>query len=102
MSPAGHSSAHAAVKVIGAPKPANPPAPGPPGPAPASDSWYTKQQTWPAEQCCELEHESEDPEQEPADVQVSDGAANPPPSPPPNPPGPNAPASGAAGAAGAA
>ena|SRR5579859_1223453 len=91
MSPAGQVSAHWALKVIiaGAPKPPKPPRPpaGPPGAAPASEAWYTKQQTCPLEQCCELEHESEEPEHEPADVHIGMGAK------PPNPPSPGGPAS---------
>src|ERR1700722_2814586 len=88
MSPAGQSSAHCALNIIDAPTPAN--APAPPA-APASDGWYAKQQTCPPEQCCVLEHASDDPAHEPADVQLSAGAA---PAPKGNPPAaPLAPAS---------
>jgi hypothetical protein len=89
MSPAGQSSAHCALNAIGAPKPAN--APAPPAAAPASDGWYAKQQTCPPEQCCVLEHPSDDPVHEPADVQLNPGAAPPPKGNPP--PAPFAPAS---------
>jgi hypothetical protein len=85
MSPVGQLSAHSALKpIIGAAKPAKPP-----GPAPASDWVYAKQQTCPPAQCEGLEHESEDPAHEPTGVQDVVG----PPPKAPNPPRPGGPAS---------
>src|SRR5258706_4250077 len=65
MSPVGHWLAHCALK------PAAPGAAKPPAPAiPPSDALKAKQQTWPPEQCCVLEHASEDAEQEPGAAHV--------------------------------
>src|SRR5882672_4726149 len=79
MSPPGQSSAHAALKGMGAPKP-----PSAPRPAPASTGWYAKQQTCPPEPCWVLEHPSDDPGHAPADTQlgVAPGPAPTPPKPP--------------------
>src|SRR6516165_8696263 len=96
MSPDAQLSTHWALKLIimGAPNPPPKPPGNPPGPGPASnvpdvpDIPKAKQQTCPLEQCVELEHESEDPEHEPADVHVSAGAPPKPPPKPPKPPGP--------------
>jgi hypothetical protein len=119
MSPEGQLSAHVAVKLIIMGAPNAPPKPGnpPPSPGPASDGPVgavvpddpkAKQQTCPLEQWVELEHESEDPLHDPADVQVVEAAPPKPPTPPPKPPNPPPPspgkpasAEGAAGAAGA-
>lgn len=88
MSPPGQSSAHWALNVMGGTKTPNAPV-APPVAAPASDVWYTKQQTCPAEQCCVLEHASDNPVHDPADVQVGAAATGPPPKAPiPPAPGP--------------